>query len=357
MSNAQPPTGRRQRRLAQSQTDRARRQQAGSRGRGDDRGRRTRPGWLVLVGGGVSALVIVVVVLLLVTRHQAPSKPAHLALHTLLRAPAASAVVQRDGTAWETDDLRDLLVRFDPSDGHTLGSLKLPGRPVAMILRGGDIWVASMVSNTVEEISIRSMHIVRTVTVPPGPSDLVPFGGRIWVSSVVGGEVTALDPTTGASGPTVRVPAGAVRLAAGFGALWVTGTSDELSELRPGTGGAEVRVSAFKVGSGPIGVATGAGSVWVADASAGTVVRIDPQSHRLVHTYRTGGDPLTVAVAGGRVWVGDGTAETVRTVFPAPGLRPVSLGSSPRALLGVGDDVWIAAANPGRVLRAGASTA
>jgi hypothetical protein len=139
-------------------------------------------------------------------------------------------------------------------------------------------------------------------------------------------------------------------LAAGFGALWVTGTKDELSEVRPGAAGAAARVGAFKVGSGPIGVATGLGSVWVADAAGGSVVRVDPRSHRLIHTYRTGGDPLSVAVAGGRVWVADGSGETIRTVFPEPSLRPVDLGSSPRQLLEVGNDVWIAAANPGRIL-------
>ena len=97
-------------------------------------------------------------------------------------------------------------------------------------------------------------------------------------------------------------------------------------------------------------MAVGDGSVWVADSAGGTVVRVDPATRRIVHTYGTGGNPLLVAVAGGRVWVADGSGQSLRTVYPGPGLRPANLGSTPRQLLVVGDGVWVAASNPGRVL-------
>jgi hypothetical protein len=66
--------------------------------------------------------------------------------------------------------------------------------------------------------------------------------------------------------------------------------------------------------------------------------------------YRVGGDPLSVAVAGGRVYVGDGAAQTVRTVYPAPASKARTIGTTPRQLVAVGSGVWVAGANPGRVL-------
>ncbi len=161
---------------------------------------------------------------------------------------------------------------------------------------------------------------------------------------------SALNPTTGQLGLPVPVPGGAVRIAAGFGALWVTGTTDALTEIQPGSGATAPVLHALKVGSGPIGVATGDGSVWVADAAGGNVVRVDPATRTISHTYRTGGDPLAVVVAGARVWVADGSADTLRTVFPTPGLKPIDLACAPRELIAVQGGVWVAAANPGRVL-------
>ena len=104
------------------------------------------------------------------------------------------------------------------------------------------------------------------------------------------------------------------------------------------------------VGQDPIGVATGAGAVWVANSADGSVSKVSPASVTVTQTTRVGGDPLALGVSGGEVYVGDGTAQTVRTVSPAPGSKTLSIGTDPRALLPVSAGVWVAASNPGRVL-------
>jgi len=282
-----------------------------------------------------------------------PSTPHALSTHTLFNVQAVSAVAQGDGGAWLTDDVSHDLVRFDPAGGLSGGSVHLAGRPSAMILDGRDIWVADMLSNTVEEFAASNLRAVRSVAVPNAPVSMVAFGGKIWVASLIASEVSAVDSRTGGLGRGIAVPGGAVRITQGFGALWVTGTDNLLTEIRPGVAGSAPRLRTVQVGNGPIGVATGMGSVWVADAVGGTVAQVDPTSLAVLHRYRVGSDPLTVAVAGGRVWVGDGTAHKLRTVFPSPGLGPRDLGGSPRALLPVGEGVWVAIANPGRVIAAG----
>jgi DNA-binding beta-propeller fold protein YncE len=298
----------------------------------------------------VVAAIAVAVGLIVTSSPPAPSQR-RLAVHTLLRATSVSAVARGAGGSWATDDISDRLIRFDRATGSEQGSVQLPGRPVALLVDGGKLWVASAVSSTVEEVSPRPLRVVRTVPVPQGPAGLAALDGRIWVASVIAGQVSPLDPRTGVVGAAVTLPDGAVRIASGFGALWVTGTSDGLTELQPRNAGAPA-LHSLTVGQGPIGVATGAGSVWVADAQGGAVSRVDPLSRRVIDTVHTGGNPVAVAVAGGRVWVADGTGQRLRTVFPAPGLAPLNTESTPRVLLSVGDGVWVATANPGRVLSA-----
>ena len=53
----------------------------------------------------------------------------------------------------------------------------------------------------------------------------------------------------------------------------------------------------------PIGVAFGAGSIWVANAGDGTVSRIDPITGRVVRTIDVGGSPTGIVVADDEVWV------------------------------------------------------
>ena len=76
-----------------------------------------------------------------------------------------------------------------------------------------------------------------------------------------------------------------MRVAAGFGSLWVTGTTDLLTRCHAGcrrvrSAGAATQQKTVTVGQDPIGVATGAGAVWVANSADGTVSKVSPASVR-----------------------------------------------------------------------------
>jgi branched-chain amino acid transport system substrate-binding protein len=59
------------------------------------------------------------------------------------------------------------------------------------------------------------------------------------------------------------------------------------------------------IGSTPTAVAVGEGAVWVLDADARTVSRIDPDEGT-ISTFATGATPTDLAVGAGGVWVGNG---------------------------------------------------
>ena len=205
------------------------------------------------------------------TTHSPGGAPV-LTARTLLRLPAASALAQGDGAAYVADDRRDLLLRFDPGSGRVEGSVHLAGRPTAMVLDGQHLWVADMVDNQVVEVEAPSLHIVRSVSVPAGPSGSgCPRCPRL--GHVAGGQRDHVHRhAVGSTGVPVDLVAGAVRVAAGFGALWISGTADTLTYFVPPSAQDRVpKLEGVTVGKGPIGVATGAGSVWVANVLGGTV--------------------------------------------------------------------------------------
>ena len=62
-------------------------------------------------------------------------------------------------------------------------------------------------------------------------------------------------------------------------------------------------LDAITVGREPMGVAVGAGAVWVTNAIDGTVSGTNPDTGRTVATIPVGGSPTSVAVGAGSVWV------------------------------------------------------
>ena len=70
------------------------------------------------------------------------------------------------------------------------------------------------------------------------------------------------------------------------------------------------------VGRRPVALATGHGSVWVANADDGTVSRIDPDRLEVVRTIGIGAPAIDLAVAADAVWVANGSDGTVSRIDP-----------------------------------------
>jgi len=113
------------------------------------------------------------------------------------------------------------------------------------------------------------------------------------------------------------------------------------------------------VGRRPVAVATGHGSVWVANADDGTVSRINPERREVTRTIGIGAPAIDLAVAGDAVWVANGSDGTVSRIDPSVDavvetidLRGSSeLAWNPTYAVDADDDsVWIAA-GPHHVLR------
>jgi YVTN family beta-propeller protein len=124
------------------------------------------------------------------------------------------------------------------------------------------------------------------------------------------GTVTRIDPASGKVVVNIPVPSEPHRVAYGAGAAWVGNWHDNsVSRIDPATN--RVVGSRIPIGSHHAGnLAVGAGSVWVtsdyrenADPEDVVVVRIDPQTNRVIETIAVGGHPIDVAATRGAVWV------------------------------------------------------
>ncbi len=101
---------------------------------------------------------------------------------------------------------------------------------------------------------------------------------------------------------------------------------DRLVRIDPETGKV---VATLPLGGNPAGVATGAGAVWVVDASNDLLLRVDPVSNRIVARITVGRHPSSVAVGGAvgqeAVWVTNELDDTVWKVDPASNMVTAKL--------------------------------
>ena len=182
--------------------------------------------------------------------------------------------------------------------------VRLRGSAEALAVGGGFLWVTSPSDSggrdTVFQIDLRSRSLVSSLPVGKLPL-FVAFGyGSAWISNYRGDSVSVVRP--GSQRPeTIAVEGGPLGIAAGHGAIWVvTFWSRELVRIDPDTRRVLHRIP---VGAGPLDVAVGGGAVWVTNRDDRTISRIDPSTNTVVRTIRLAAAPHGVRVAHGRVWV------------------------------------------------------
>jgi YVTN family beta-propeller protein len=182
--------------------------------------------------------------------------------------------------------------------------VKLPGSAEALAVGGGYLWVTSPSDSggrdTVFQIDLQSRRLVSSLAVGTLPL-FVAFGyGSAWISNYRGDSVSVIRPGSERL-ETIAVPRGPLGIAAGEGAIWVvTFWSRELVRIDPETRRVLRRIP---VGAGPHDVAVGAGSIWVTNRDDRTITRIDPATNKVLQTIRLAASPYGVRVAHGRVWV------------------------------------------------------
>ena len=283
--------------------------------------------------------------------------PAGLEPGPIATTPSALWIVNRGDRTVSRYDRRT-------HDVHTIGAASAPFDIAADAV--GNVWVSNK-KPTVTWI-LRSASGTGTSAIPlrwktvdlppPGAGAETVGAGYLWVIpgpavSRTGNErVSLIDVRSRRLTSSLRLGRQTTAIAFGYGAAWI-GTYDSanssawLSVVRPGSNGGESIGIEAGDGWGPLDVAVGAGSVWVL-TSAGTLVRIDPETRRVLQRIRAvaGKEPEFLAVGNGSIWTVNHEDFSVSQIDPHTGrvVRTIPLGSYTRTLCGIAatqDAVWV----------------
>jgi YVTN family beta-propeller protein len=247
------------------------------------------------------------------------------------------------------------LLRLDLASGFVQRTVSVGGE-ASYITRVGDRLIASVRHVGQDEFGGRRLLVLdwRTGRVLvrrgfDGPVDhVVRHGKDLWALEVRPGALLRLDPVTLApkSAPLRLSPGLALGLASGAGYIWVTAADEgELLRVDPATRA----VTRVHVGGFPMGIAVAGGSVWHADRESGEVVRHDARTLRAIgEPIDVGGKPSWLAAAGGSLFVTDADEGTVTRIDVRSGkevgapirLAPPADGAT-SAIAPAGTSVWV----------------
>ena len=217
-------------------------------------------------------------------------------------------VAYGDGALWTAEALSRTLERIDPETGTTVGSVRPPIPFYPDTQDGGEVaygsnavWFGSNHA-TITRVNPNTLRIVKTIhSLDVGPGGQIVAGpDAVWVDDSFG-NITRLDPRTNdVTGQLSLATSQVGGIAVSSDAVWATAIDQGLlwkidpKLMQP--------IDSFRVGPDPLGVALGAGSVWIANAD-GTLTRLDPSSGKTT-TIRLADSPNGVTFADGLIWVG-----------------------------------------------------
>lgn len=214
---------------------------------------------------------------------------------------------------------------------------------------------------------------LRTALPPTGPPRRrsrakIVIAGAVALAIAVGATIVLLpgdtDPTIEAGAVGFLSPSGDLEgtvevgefprgLASGAGSLWVADQeSSRLFQVDPLTFEVEERI---QVGAGPTGVAIAEGLVWVANTDERSVSMVDPQAQDVVQTVVVGNGPAGIVadLDRARVWVANSVDATVTEIDATDGsiVDTYPVGERPVALTVADGATWVVNASDGTVSR------
>jgi streptogramin lyase len=242
-----------------------------------------------------------------------------------LRLPAGSRLAAIAlGSLWLTNDSAGTISQADPRSGRilqtvTVGPVPVPSNEEGLRLAfdGDAVWVVRSDLEVVRIDAARGTVIKRFPgPPPPGHAHLAAGQGAFMTVGFEPNRAFQRDPRTGKVTATIPLGGWPEGVTYGEGSFWVSAADYTLTRIDP----ASRRVVATIALDGqhlPGAVVAGGDAVWV--LAGGLLQRIDPASNRVVHTLAAGpqaGDSGRLAAGAGAVWLSDATARTLLRIDP-----------------------------------------
>jgi DNA-binding SARP family transcriptional activator len=266
----------------------------------------------------------------------------------------------RAGTVFATGN--DVAV-VEPQTNEVVARVPVGSSPTLIREGDGSVWVADQDDQTVTQIDPERRRVVRTIGIGFRPDDLAARDGAVWAFDKEGGVLEKLPYEQTSNRFERRGFAGFDSMAVDDEAVWLSG-GKRLIRVDPETGRIVKRAD---VPGDLNGVAVGAGAVWALTGPAATILRIDP--HTAVVTDRIAivtrpkvlsTHPIGVAADGEFVWVLNGNTATVTKIDPklhaVVAMLPLGLNRGSIGLAAGQGAAWVSNEYDGTVTRIDAET-
>ena len=318
------------------------------------RRRRRIGGRLLALGGALLAVAIVAVLIALTIRpdaalEAAPNSvgavdPVSLELTSVTSVGnTPTDVAASDDWVWviNSNDGAGTISRIDARLRRLASTFSVTGTPRTIVAAFDSLWVGTT-EGRVHRVE-PGTDLVETSWTLPNAGEFTAFdfdAGAGWLAeapdAIWAGSSRALsriDPSTERVRPRESPTWGP--MAYGFGSLWVLGP--QLERVSAATG----RVVGTVDLVGGSDIATGFGSVWIADDEEQAVIRVDPRQETVLRTYNVAGSPVGVAVGADAVWAASDDGSVVRIDPRTDDVNVVRVGGAPRVVdVGAGE-VWV----------------
>ena len=260
-------------------------------------------------------------------------------------------IVSDGSAAWTLDADSQTISRVSPDGGRAL--TKAPGVTAASLaLGGGLLWAAQVrVGDSGERVGVAALDpstlTIRDQRLLPGIGDqygeaptILYANGAVWISGP-DDLLRKVNPFSLEVIDSVRLHESVLDLAAGMGSIWATVGGNTVLRIDPDNLRAETSRPLSTPEAGPIAV--GASSLWVTDALAGHVWRIEPGPRPETHTISAGSAAVGIAFGDGAAWVANPIeGRVVRIDAETEEVLEFELGNAPVAVSVAPPGVWTA---------------
>ena len=267
----------------------------------------------------------------------------------VLLAAALAAVVWGGGDGDSAAATPNSVAVIDPGSDEVVDGVPTGVRPAEVAADAEHVWVANKGDDTVTQIDPEKRTVLSTISPQTSIGGLAADEAGVWIADTRREKLVEIDPDFRsvappiplARNPEVLGPSFADPVAVGSGAVWAGASNTRIARVDPER--REV-VSRIPVGNDPIGIASGAGDVWIVDEIDNTLARIDPASaNASISATPVGQGPTAVAVGEGAVWVANTQDGTVTRVDPATAsaLATIPVGGRPTGIATGEGAVWV----------------
>ncbi len=199
-----------------------------------------------------------------------------------------------------------------PDASNAVERVHLDGRPSAVAVGGGAVWVADEEGGSIRGYRISDLEPTEAIDVPDNPVAMDFDGTHLWVAHAAG-KLTRVSPRDG-----------------------------EAEDVPVPDAGSLVDVSAE------------AGAVWVADSERDVIVRLDPETFRVLSSVEIPAGAVRVVATEATVWV-TGKENSVTPVDvgedDAEAAEEIEVGPGPLGLVVAGDSVWVCVSERDEIVR------